>query len=276
MESRLESKLENLKKRLLELESVLVAYSGGVDSSLLLKVAVSVLEDKALAVIARSATYPARELADAVKLAKELGARHVVIDTDELSDPRFRSNPPDRCYYCKLELFRKLREIADARGLRWVVDGSNYDDLKDTRPGSQAAEELGVVSPLRDVKATKSDIRQLAKSMGLPTWSKPAQACLASRFPYGSEIVPTKLAQIAKAEEELRRLGFLQVRVRVHGDVARVEVAPEELDRFLSPEVRAAAAHRLKEAGFFYVSLDLEGYRTGSMNEPIHERKARS
>lgn len=268
-ESQLERKLSQLKESLRNMGSAVLAYSGGVDSSFLLKVAVSVLGDRVLAVIARSATYPDEELSQAIELAEKLGARYVVIDTDELSDPRFSSNPPDRCYYCKHELFGKLSTIAHEKGFGRVIDGSNVDDLRDTRPGARAAAELSVSSPLKEAGLTKSEIRQLSRSAGLPTWSKPAQACLASRFPYGSQIVASELRKVAVAEGALRKLGFSQVRVRVHGETARVEVLPEELEELLSPGKRAAVVDELKKAGFFYVSIDLEGYRTGSMNEPL-------
>jgi uncharacterized protein len=271
MTGELEQKLSHLEEFVRGLGSVLVAFSGGVDSSLLLKVAVSELGQNALAVIAKSPTYPETELSEAVRLASQLKARFFLIDTDELSDPRFRANPPERCYYCKLELFGRLRTIAGKQGLKWVADGSNYDDLKDTRPGNKAAKELGVVSPLREVELGKEEIRQLARHVGLPNWAKPAQACLASRFPYGSEIVPSQLTKVAVAESALRKQGFSQVRVRVHGEVARVEVLPEELERLLSAETRARVAKELKKAGFLFVSVDLEGYRTGSMNELLKD-----
>ena len=275
MQAQLASKSENLKKLMSELGSVLVAYSGGVDSSLLLKVAVSVLGDRALAVIADSPTYPRSELGEAVELARLVGANCMVIETDELSDSRFSSNPPERCYYCKLELFGKLKLIAHEKGIEWVADGTNSDDVGDYRPGSRAARELGIVSPLKDVGLTKSEVRELARVAGLPNWSKPAQACLASRLPYGTRITRHELERVAAAEESLRRQGFSQVRVRVHGDVARVEVLPEELDKLLSSGVRELVVVELKKLGFLFVSIDLEGYRTGSMNEPIQRAGAR-
>jgi len=269
MEPQLANKLERLKALIGELGSVLVAYSGGVDSSLLLRVAVSVLGDRVQAVIANSPTYPPSELAEAVELAKLIGANPLVIDTEELSDSRFSENPPERCYYCKQELFKKLKAIAAGKGIRWVADGSNSDDLLDYRPGARAAREMGIVSPLKDVGLTKSEVRELARTVGLPNWSKPAQACLASRFPYGTRITRKELERVAAAEESLRRQGFSQVRVRVHGNVARIEVLPEELDKILSSEVRELVAADLKKLGFVFVSIDLEGYRTGSMNELI-------
>jgi len=275
MQAQLASKSENLKKLMSELGSVLVAYSGGVDSSFLLKVAVSVLGDRVLAVIADSPTYPRSELKEAVELAKLVGANCMVIETDELSDSRFSSNPPERCYYCKLELFEKLKLIAHEKGIEWVADGSNSDDGGDYRPGSRASRELGVVSPLKDVELTKSEVRELARVAGLPNWSKPAQACLASRLPYGTRITRLELERVAAAEESLRRQGFSQVRVRVHGDVARVEVLPEELDKLMSSGVRELVVVELKKLGFLFVSIDLEGYRTGSMNEPIRRAGAR-
>jgi pyridinium-3,5-biscarboxylic acid mononucleotide sulfurtransferase len=269
MKPHLVTKLENLTKLIGELEGLLVAYSGGVDSSLLLKVAVSVLGNRVLAVVANSATYPPSELAEAIELAKLVGANYLVIETAELSDSRFSSNPPERCYYCKLELFGKLKAIAHEKGMKWVADGSNSDDILDCRPGSRAAREMGVVSPLKEVGLTKSEVRELAKIVGLPNWSKPAQACLASRLPYGTELTRQELERVAAAEESLRRQGFSQVRVRVHGDMARIEVLPEELDKLLSSEVRDLVTAQLKRLGFLFVSVDLEGYRTGSMNKLI-------
>jgi uncharacterized protein len=268
MQTQLASKFGHLKKLMRELESVVVAYSGGVDSSLLLKVAVSVIGDRTLAVIANSPTYPPSELAEALELARMIGANHLVIETQELSDSRFSSNPPERGYYCKLELFGKLKRIARDKDIKWVVDGSNHDDLLDYRPGSRAAKEVGVVSPLKEVGLTKSEVRELAKMVGLPNWSKPAEACLASRFPYGVKITRPELERVAAAEESLKQHGFSQVRVRVHGDVARIEVLPEELDKLLFSEVRNSVVGDLKTLGFLFISIDLEGYRTGSMNEP--------
>ena len=269
MESKLNLKLDDLKRLIRDLGSVLVAYSGGVDSSLLVRVAASTIGDRALAVIANSPTYPPSELAEALELAKLIGTNPLVIDTDELSDSRFSENPPERCYYCKLELFGKLKEMARERSIRWVADGSNSDDVLDYRPGSRAAREMGVVSPLKEIGLAKSDVRELARILGLPNWSKPAQACLASRLPYGTKITRMELERVAAAEESLRQQGFSQVRVRVHGNMARIEVLPDELDKLLSFEVRDLVVARLKTLGFVFVSIDLEGYRTGSMNELI-------
>ena len=269
MESKLNLKLDDLKRLIRDLGSVLVAYSGGVDSSLLVRVAASTIGDRALAVIANSPTYPPSELAEALELAKLIGTNPLVIDTDELSDSRFSENPPERCYYCKLELFGKLKEMARERSIRWVADGSNSDDVLDYRPGSRAAREMGVVSPLKEIGLAKSDVRELARILGLPNWSKPAQACLASRLPYGTKITRMELERVAAAEESLRQQGFSQVRVRVHGNTARIEVLPDELDKLLSSEVRDLVVAGLKALGFVFVSIDLEGYRIGSMNELI-------
>ncbi|MCX5801731.1 MAG: ATP-dependent sacrificial sulfur transferase LarE [Candidatus Eisenbacteria bacterium] len=271
MEAQLAGKLENLESLIERLGSVLVAFSGGVDSSLLLKVAVNVLGGNVLAVIADSPTYPPSELAEALDLARQIGANCLVAKTEELSDPRFSSNPPERCYHCKVELFGKLKAIARERNIKWVADGSNCDDLLDFRPGSRAAREHGIVSPLREAGLTKSEVRELARTVGLPNWSKPPQACLASRFPYGTEITRPELERVAAAEQSLKRQGFSQVRVRTHGDVARIEVLPDELDNLLSHEVRDLVVNDLRKLGFLFVTIDLEGYRTGSMNEPIRK-----
>lgn len=273
MKSQLEAKAHKLEDLLAQMKSVVVAFSGGVDSSVLLKFASTVLGERALGIVAKSPTFPATELQMALAISQLIGANCIVIETDELSDPRFAGNPPERCYYCKLELFGKLKDIAQERGMAWVLDGSNADDVRDIRPGTRAARELGVRSPLKEAGLCKQEIRELAKAAGLPNWSKPAQACLASRFPYGQSLTSDGLERVALAENVLQRLGFSQVRVRVHGEVARIEVPPDELDRLLAPGVRDEVALSLKKLGFLFLAADLEGYRTGSLNEALRGRK---
>jgi uncharacterized protein len=264
-----EESYARLVERLRELGGVLVAYSGGVDSTLLAVAAREALPGRSPAVLAVSPTCSRSEIESAEATAAALGLDFLEVETDELADDDFTANPPDRCYYCKRELFGLLADLAAERGLAHVVDGNNADDVADRRPGRRAAEELGVVSPLQDAGLTKQDIRDISRMLGLPTADKPSMACLASRFPYGTPIDSAGLDRVGAAEEALHALGFVQVRVRVHGDVARLEVAPAELDRAFA--MRAAVSAALKTEGFTYAALDLDGYRTGSLNETLKD-----
>jgi len=252
---------------------VLVAYSGGVDSTLLLKVASDVLGTGVLAVIAGSETYPEAEVRGAVALAKALGVRHKVIHTREIENPDFTKNPPLRCFYCKQELFSKLKKIAEKAGIAHVLDGQNVDDMGDFRPGAKAGKQLGIRSPLKEAGLTKDEIRRLSKRFGLPTWNKPSLACLASRFPYHTRIDKESLKQVGKAEEFLKKLGFGQLRVRHHGQIARVEIEPKEFAKAVKPDVRAKIVGSLKKMGYLYVTLDLAGYRSGSLNEALRLKR---
>jgi uncharacterized protein len=258
----------SLRARLESLGSVVVAYSGGVDSAYLALMASQTLGDRAVAVTADSPSYPERHRQLAIRIAREFGLRHEIIHTSELDVPEYRANPSNRCYYCKRELYTHLARIAAERG-SVVVDGNNADDRGDYRPGRQAAREFGVSSPLDDADLTKAEIRELSRRAGLPTWDEPASACLSSRIPYQSEVTDEKLRTIERAEQALRALGFRVFRVRHHDDVARIEIARDEMIRALEPAVASAIVRELKAIGYRYVSLDLQGYRTGSLNEGL-------
>ena len=265
----LTNKYQALKDYLAELESVAVAFSGGVDSTFLLKVANDVLGKNAVAVTARSESFPKCELLEATAYAEELGADHFIIDSEELDIEGFSHNPKNRCYLCKSELFTKIKEIATLQKLKYVVEGSNIDDDGDYRPGLLAVTELGIKSPLRFAKLSKNEIRELSKELNLPTWNKQSFACLSSRFPYGENITPDRLHMIDQAEQYLLDLGFHQVRVRYHGDLARIETDETGFDVLLDKDNRNKIHNRFKTIGFTYISLDLKGYRTGSMNETL-------
>ncbi|NOY64082.1 MAG: ATP-dependent sacrificial sulfur transferase LarE [Nitrospirae bacterium] len=251
------------------MDGVCVAFSGGVDSTFLLRVARDVLGERVIAVTATSPTYPESELREAIELAESMNVRHLVISSNELEIPGFSENSTNRCYHCKNELFRKLKTIAEEHGIGNVVDGSNHDDTRDFRPGRRAARELGVRSPLSEAGLTKKEIRYLSKQLGLRTWNKPSFACLSSRFPYGERITEEKLRKVERAERFLRELGFTQFRVRHHNGIARLEFLPEEMSFFNDADLRVRIDTELKRIGFNYVTVDLLGYRTGSMNEVI-------
>lgn len=263
----IDKKFNNLKNIIASMESMVIAYSGGVDSTFLLKVASQVLEDRLLAVTAMSASFPHREVEFAKKMAKELEVEHLVIQTNEMEDDNFVRNGEDRCYWCKKELFLKLRQIARKKNLAYVADGANSDDAEDYRPGLKAASDLGVRSPLKEANLNKGEIRELSYSLGLPTWCKPSFACLASRFPYGTKITEDILKIVDKAEKILLREGFSQVRVRHHGDIARIEVPATELSRLI--EKKELILTELKKLNYLYITIDLEGYRSGSMNQTL-------
>jgi uncharacterized protein len=269
-----DNKVARLTSTIAALGSVAVAFSGGTDSSLLLAYCLRVLgTERVLAVTADTPSLPRRELAEAKVLAAELGAAHVCITTNELHDPQFSSNPPDRCYFCKRELFTRMRARATAMGYRQLAYGATADDTSDYRPGMRAAREAGAVAPLLEAGLTKSDIRDLSRQIGLHTWNKPSQACLSSRFPYGAHITADGLARVERGEEYLRyTLGFGQVRLRDHGLTARIEVETQQLPRLLDEEIRRQVVAFLKQLGYLYVTLDLEGFRSGSMNEALGVR----
>lgn len=263
------AKLKKLKNILKKTNGLAVAFSGGVDSSYLLKTAADVLGGRVLAVIARSSTYPVREFKAAAAFVKKYKIPHEIIISEELEIDGFSKNPADRCYFCKRELFKKVIATAKQHGLKYAADGSNADDAGDYRPGMRAVKELKVLSPLKQAGLTKQEIRLLSKKAGLSTWDKPAMACLASRFPYGNEITRTKLGIVEKAELALFALGFKQVRVRHHGDIARIETAQDEIKKFCNKKIAASVDSQLKKLGFKYVAFDLSGYRTGSMNDTL-------
>lgn len=265
----LNHKMLKLRENLKELGNVVIAFSGGVDSTFLLKIAHDVLGEKALAVTATSSTYPEREFREAINYTKKHEIRHIIIESEERDIEGFSKNPINRCYYCKHELFSKLKEVANENSIQYVLDGSNYDDIGDFRPGMKAAKELKVISPLKDAKLTKDEIRKISKRMNIPTWNKPAFACLSSRFPYGQEITDDKLRMVETAEDFLLNMGFKQIRVRHHGKIARIEVDPQERERFFKVDVMDTIGIELKKLGFTYVTLDILGYRTGSMNEVL-------
>ena len=276
-------KKQHLESYLRELGSVVVAFSSGVDSTFLLKTAHDILGEKAIAVTARSCSFPVRELNEAKAFCEAEGIEHIIVESEELSIEGFRQNPKNRCYLCKRELFTKILDIAKEHGISYVAEGSNMDDNGDYRPGLIAVAELDVKSPLREAQLTKDEIRQLSKEMNLPTWEKQSFACLSSRFVYGETINEEKLSMVDKAEQRLLDLGFHQIRVRIHessygnnkGYIARIEIDRSEFEKIIQPEISEQLNEYLHELGFLYVTLDLNGYQMGSMNKTISEESTR-
>jgi len=269
MNQELWNKYEKLKEYIAGFGSVAVAFSSGVDSTFLLYAAKEALGDKIIAVTASSCSFPERELNEAKDYCKKMGIRHYVIKSEELEIEGFSHNPKNRCYLCKRELFEKIRLVAKEHQIAEILEGSNLDDDGDYRPGLQAVAELDIKSPLRHIGFTKEEIRKLSKELDIPTWEKQSFACLSSRFPYGDLINEKKLKMVDKAEQLLIDLGFHQLRVRIHGEIARIELDPKEFDKFMKEEIRTEVYKKFKEYGFSYVALDVMGYRTGSMNETI-------
>jgi uncharacterized protein len=268
----MDAKLDQLENILRQTSGVLVAFSAGVDSTFLLKVAHRALGDRAVALTASSPTAPPGELEAAKEFTRGLGCRHIVVDSHELANPSFSQNPANRCFFCKDELYRICRDQARHIGVDAIVDGTNLDDLKDHRPGLKAAAAFRIRHPLVEAQLTKEDIRRYSRQLSLPTWDKPSSPCLSSRFPYGTEITLERLKQVGACEVFLKELRFREFRVRYHGDLARIEVAPDELTRLMEKSTREAVVRRFKELGFNYVSLDLQGYRTGSLNEALRAK----
>lgn len=269
LSSNLKNKFNKLKTIIGEYPNLIVAYSGGVDSTLLLKVAVDVLGNHATGVIGISPSLASREYREARELANRFQLPLVEIETNEMEDENYTSNPENRCYFCKKELFTELYNYALTNKYKFIADGTNFDDVGDFRPGQQAAAELEVVSPLKEAEFTKQDVRELSKYFDLPTWDKPALACLSSRFPTGTAISPESLSQVEKAEDFLYTLGFNVVRVRHHDKLARIEVGPKEIERFLDPQIREKIHNYFRDIGYTFVTLDLRGYRQGSLNQLI-------
>ncbi len=265
----LEQKLEQLKTLFAEMEQAMIAYSGGVDSTLVAKIAYDVLGEKAMAVTAVSPSLLPEELEDARIQAAEMGIAHQVVQTHEMDNPNYTANPVNRCYFCKSELHDTLKPLAKQLGYPYVVDGVNADDLRDYRPGIQAAKERGVRSPLAEVGVTKAEVRQMSQQLGLAWWDKPAQPCLSSRFPYGEEITVGKLQQVGRAERYLRQMGLKNLRVRSVGDTARIELPPEQIKEFVLTTDLQAIVSAFQAYGFIYVTLDLEGYRSGKLNQVL-------